>query len=356
MNMKGVCGTTATMSMKFPELSQEERIRLLAPRPGKVRAVIDSDTYNEVDDQFAIAYALRSPERLDVRAVYAAPFTSMAGVGMIPEATGPAIGMELSYKEIYHVMELMGEDPTGRVFRGSTEYLKSAEEPVESEAARDLVKKAMESDEPLYVLAIGAITNVASAILMEPEIIKKIVVVWLGGQPYLYPYAIEFNLSQDIYASQLMFDSGVALVHVPCMSVASHLTTTPMELRHYLSGSKIGSYLTEIVSGQCVDRELPPGAADFMRESYLKGVDDYSNEVLGQFSGPRKMAWSRTIWDISVVAYMVNPGWVPSKLIPSPRLMPDFSWVREEGRHLIRHCNYISRNPVFGDLFHKLGK
>ncbi len=36
-------------------------------------------------------------------------------------------------------------------------------------------------DSLLYVATIGAITNVASAILMEPEIITRIVVVWLGG-------------------------------------------------------------------------------------------------------------------------------------------------------------------------------
>ena len=66
--------------------------------------------------------------------------------------------------------------------------LAGPDQPQESDAVRDLVDKAMApQDDPLYVVAIGAITNVASAILLEPEIIKHIVVVWLGGTPaYLF--------------------------------------------------------------------------------------------------------------------------------------------------------------------------
>lgn len=63
--------------MKYPVLTEEERReRLIPPIERKVHAVIDSDTYNEVDDQFAISYALLSPDRIDVEAVYAAPFSS----------------------------------------------------------------------------------------------------------------------------------------------------------------------------------------------------------------------------------------------------------------------------------------
>ena len=36
---------------------------------------------------------------------------------------------------------------------------------------------------PLYVVAIGAVTNVISAILMAPEIMERIVVIWLGAHP-----------------------------------------------------------------------------------------------------------------------------------------------------------------------------
>jgi hypothetical protein len=61
--------------MTFPKLTKEEMVTRLAPPSGKVRMVLDTDTYNEVDDQFALSYALMSPEKLDVEAVYAAPFS-----------------------------------------------------------------------------------------------------------------------------------------------------------------------------------------------------------------------------------------------------------------------------------------
>ena len=99
-----------------------------------------------------------------------------------------------------------------------------------------IIKLAHESSEPLYVTAIGAITNVASAILLDPEIVSKIVVVWLGGHPVYWKTAREFNLMQDIPAAQIVFDSGVPLVHIPCKNVAEHLRSTVWEMEKYVKG------------------------------------------------------------------------------------------------------------------------
>jgi inosine-uridine nucleoside N-ribohydrolase len=137
---------------------------------GKLRVVIDTDAYNEVDDQFAIAWALRSPERLDVEAVYAAPYCSASlyqGKTLSDEqkrlahyAASPAEGMEQSYHEVIKLFGLLKIDSTGKVFRGSASYIGKDGKAVESEAARDLVKRAMDARGPLYVLALGAITSV----------------------------------------------------------------------------------------------------------------------------------------------------------------------------------------------------
>ena len=50
----------------FPLVAEETRVRLLQPPKGKVKAVLDTDTFNEIDDQFAVVYALLSPEKIDV--------------------------------------------------------------------------------------------------------------------------------------------------------------------------------------------------------------------------------------------------------------------------------------------------
>ena len=60
---------------KFPYISDEHRKELLAPQPGQVRVVVDTDAANEVDDQFAITWGLLSPDRLDIEAIVAAPFS-----------------------------------------------------------------------------------------------------------------------------------------------------------------------------------------------------------------------------------------------------------------------------------------
>ena len=149
-------------------------IKMLEPPTGKVDMVLDTDAYNEIDDQFAISYALRSTDRTDVKAIYAAPFWN-------GKSTGPLDGMEKSYDEILKIVKLAGrENITPNVFKGSGEYLKDEKTPVDSPAMRDLIDRARKytSDNPLYVVAIGAITNVASAIIAAPDIIDKIVIVW----------------------------------------------------------------------------------------------------------------------------------------------------------------------------------
>ena len=301
--------------MTFPTLSESDRLERLQPPAGKLRMVLDTDTYNEVDDQFAVAHALLSPDRLDVRALYAAPFHNR-------RSDGPADGMEKSYQEILRILDRLNVSPDGFVFRGSTGYLEGPDQPRESDAVRDLVEKAIAAtDAPLYVVPIGAITNIASAILLEPEIIRNIVVVWLGGTPAYWPSAREFNLQQDLHASRLIFDCGVPFVHIPCRPVTSHLHTTVPELEACLQGkSKVGDYLVETVKGYHEDH----------------------------------YAWSKVIWDISTIAYLLNPGWVPTQLEHSPILTDQFTWSHHLGRHFIRVATSVNRDAIFRDVFDKL--
>ena len=348
--------------MKFPEISLEERLARLAPKKdGILQVVIDSDTYNEVDDQFAISYALMSPERLNVQAVYAAPFSSTFFVERLkssdealPMTADVGEGMRQSLEESRRLHRLLGIDPEGRTFAGSTEYMKHKGVPVDSEAARDLVRRAMASEETLYVLAIGEITNIASAILMEPEIIKKIVIVWLAGQPVDWPQALEFNLGQDVIASQTILDCGVPLVLVPCMSVASNLTTTGPELEHYIKGkSAVGTFLADTVISQ-LNQKMGNVWLNLINLTYNKGLHDYGDDSP---CTDTMLAPSRIIWDISTVAYAVNHNWCPSTIVPTPVLRDDITWAPvDPARHPMRVVNFVYRDAVFGDMFAKLQK
>ena len=302
--------------MIFPIINDGQRLGKLNPPNKKVRIVLDTDTFNEIDDQFAIVYALKSSEKIQVEAIYAAPFWNK-------RSSGPADGMEKSYEEIIRLLSLLNISSDGFVYKGSEGFLQSLERPYKSEAALDLVNRALKTSEtdPLYVVSIGAITNVASAILIESEIIKKIVIVWLGGHPFYWQDTKEFNLQQDILSSRLILDCGVPLVRIPCLGVASHLLTTVPELEVYLKGNgKIADYLFQIFY-------------------------DYSSD---------HFAWAKEIWDISTIAWIVNPEWVPSVIIHSPVLTDNLTWSIDNSRHFIRDATFIYRNPIFKDLFNKL--
>lgn len=300
--------------MNFPKLSKQFLLERLELPEGKLNMVLDTDTFNEIDDQFALVYALKSKDRLNVEAVYAAPFSN-------DRADTPGEGMIKSYEEILRVLSKINVNPEGLVYKGSSRYLESVETPWVSEAALDLVKRAMSSKEPLYVVAIAAITNIASAILLEPKIIEKIVVVWLGGHSLYWNHTDEFNLMQDITASRVIFDSGVPVIQIPCMSVASHLTTSVPELECYLDGkSPVGTYLTSIFR-------------------------DYQTQY-------KKL--SKEIWDISAVAYLLNPKWVPANLVHSPILTDHLTWSVDTSRHFMKSAVAIDRNAIFKDLYKKI--
>mgnify|MGYP006289880653 CR=1 FL=1 len=278
--------------------------------------VLDTDTFNEIDDQFALTWMMLRQDRLQTEAIYAAPFHNAL-------SEGPEDGMEKSYDEILRLLQRLGHDPDGFVFRGSRGYIDAPDAPRESDAAKDLIEKALATPdgETLYVVAIGAITNVSSAILMEPKILEKITVVWLGGQPHTHHTAREFNLKQDLHASRTIFDCGVPLVQIPCHGAASHLLTTLPEVNACIRGKgPIGDYLAGIF--EAVTRDKP--------------------------------AASRVIWDMSGIAWLLDAGWVPTHLVHSPILTDHFTWSRDPGRHWVRQAWFVRRDPIFADLFARL--
>ncbi len=312
-----VCSWSAN-AQNFPKIDEATRIKKLTPPSGKIKIVLDTDTYNEVDDQFALAYALLSPEKIDLLAVYAAPFHNN-------RSESAANGMEKSYEEILRLLKFMNKPAKDFAFRGASRYLEDVTRPVKSDAVSDLIKKALASsaDDPLYVVPIGCITNIASAMLIEPKIIENIVVVWLGGNSLYWPNQWEFNLQQDVLAAQVVFNSGVPFVTLPCQNVVTHLNTTLHELKYYLDGKN--------------------------------ALSDYLYNTVSEYSDGQK-AWSKVIWDVSAIAWLVNPAWVSTDLVHSPILTDQKTFSVDHSRHFIRMATSLNRDAIFRDLFEKLAK
>ncbi len=278
------------------------------------RVVLDTDTYNEVDDQFALAHLLLSSEEIEIEAVYAAPFFNN-------RSSSPADGMEKSYDEIARVIELVGGSQPP-IFRGSTSYLPGPHVAVESAAATDLIERAMalRDGERLYVAGIAAATNLASALLLQPGIADRITLVWLGGHAPQWVDTREFNLQQDLNAARVLLDSLVPLILIPCCPVASHLIVTVPELeKHLAPHSKLGAYLTDIVRNY----------------------------------GDNSPGWSKVIWDISASAWLVNPELISTQREPSPLLQDNLTWGERTGRRQIQIAHGMNRDAIFADFFKK---
>ena len=218
-------------------------------------------------------------------------------------------------------MRLVDPDAAVPYYKGSERFLDDKKVPVESEAADNIINTVMGTDERVYIVAIGAITNVASAIIKCPEIAERAVVIWLGGHALTYKDTREFNLYQDVMSAQVVFDSGIPLIQIPCAGMCTEFVTTIPELEYYLRGkNELCDYLVDIV------------------RSYTK----------------KPYGWSKVVWDVTAVAVLVCPEAFRYSIIPRPYVTLEGRYAFNTEREQYIYVNKLSRDPVYADLFIKL--
>ena len=304
----------------------EQYLKNLSTPKGKIDVVLDTDAYNEIDDQFAIAYMLRSQDKLNIKGFCAAPFS-----GNNRCESDPEYGMVKSYEELKKIVKLAGNDEfLDKIYRGSTRYLPDENTPVESEAARFMAELAKDysPEKPLYIVAIGAITNVASAILMNPAMKENTVIVWLGGHALHFVDNNEFNLRQDVAAARIIFGCGVPFVQLPCCGVVDRFATSRYELEYWLKGKN----------------EL----CDYLVENTIEEAESYA----------AGKPWTRVIWDVTAVAWLLNDdGRLMSDVLKhSPIPEYDNRYSYDDRRHFYTYVYAVNRDRLFAELFNKLTK
>ena len=317
------------------------REQLLTPPTGPVEIVLDTDVTNEVDDQFAIAWALLRPDRLRLRALHACPYSLgphlLRDPGYLTDAeraqlrdvdaraagmpvVGAAEAVERAAHECRELLRLSGRTDVP-VVDGSRSFLVDEQTPVSSDSVDSLVALAHEDREgPLYVLAIGCATNVASALLADPSITERVVVVWTSAYPSFWPRQnSSFNLAQDIPAARVLLDSGVPHVYLPGYYVGEQLRTSAAELDAHVRGrGPLGDHLARV----CAESSwfTRPGA-------------------------------SKVVWDLVNVAWALNPSWLPSELVPTPVLDDELFWRQRPDRHVMREAHSVQRDAIWLDLY-----
>lgn len=289
--------------------------------PGKKNFILDTDTFNEIDDQFAVAYGMLS-ENIHFLALTAAPFRN-------DRAATPAEGMEKSYQEMVKIRDFV--DPEGKMnipcYRGSENYMPNIITPIHSEAAENIVRIVKETDGIVYVAAIGCFTNVASALMLDPSIMDKMVVILVGANPFDYVDCNEFNLAQDRPSARVIFECGVPVIVLPAMGGTEKITTTNAELTYYLRGKagKLGDYLCEIMN----------------KEEHVSEEEDGAC-----------CTKLRIIWDIASVALLrKGSAFTDLRIVPAKTITADGIWLdNNSGREMIMGENF-KRNEIMSDFY-----
>lgn len=179
--------------------SRERRVPEIPPAGERIRLLVDTDAGCEIDDQYAVALALLMPERFAIEGFVAAQWGS-------PDT------IDKTAAEVRTVMEKAGCADEYPVLRGAPP-IQWYDFPEKAEGVDFIIERAMSGSGggPLYVVSLGAATNIASAYMTEPAIAEHIVSVWhMRSQwPLRSPNP---NVWMDVKAARHMFSSDLPLV------------------------------------------------------------------------------------------------------------------------------------------------
>lgn len=195
----------------------------------KIRVIICSDAKNEADDQYAIVHALLT-KKFDIKGIVAVHFRESKS-------------NQLSYDEIVCLAKLTKTYGNYPIVLGADKKLTNTSKYEYSAGAKLIVNEALKDDKrPLYVLHIGALTDMAIALLKHPEISQRLTSIWVGGGRYPKG-SHECNLNNDMLAAQIVFASSMCLWQIPSQTYKTTIVSiAELECRVKPMG-KLGSYL-----------------------------------------------------------------------------------------------------------------
>ncbi|MCI8443070.1 MAG: nucleoside hydrolase [Provencibacterium sp.] len=296
------------------------------PEKRKVRYIIHSDCKNEADDQYTVVHALMM-DRFDVRGIIAGHFDGGGGERFPGHRTADA-----SKEEIERLLALLGLTGKYLVLLGASQALADERTPIVSAGAQFIIEEAMRDDpRPLFIGMQGAITDLACAILLRPEICSRMTCIWIGGGDYPQG-GPEFNLSQDIHAANIVFRSAMPLWQVPRGTYKQFaVSLAELQLKVRPCG-EIGRYLFE-------------------------QLEQFNREVPGSDAWPQGESW--TLGDEGCICALLEEiqRTAGYRLLPAPRVdrkTMAYLPAQEEGIRPIRVYQQMDVRLDLEDLFAKL--
>lgn len=238
------------------------------PADSRPRVILDADTANEIDDPYALVRALIEPS-WNVIALNAAHWqTSHWATEHSMEDSHRLNQVLLGY------LKLSDRIPTRR--GGPARMYDWGDLAQHSAAAYGLIQDAHATPEgeKLKVVVLGALTNVASALTIDPSIASKISVYWLGSSIDYETGLIttlDFNAMMDPRAVHVVFHAPVEL-HVLPKQVSILMDFEYDELERRFRGEH--------------------GLADYLVDRWYDHVDG--------------LRYRRHIWDLALVGAMLH--------------------------------------------------
>jgi purine nucleosidase len=279
----------------------------------KARVIVNTDAKNEADDQYAIVHAILT-QSFELHGIIPAHFGTRRTTESMAE----------SRADVDKLLDLMGLTGAITVADGAPSALPDVHTPVRSPGADLIIAECLRDDpRPLYVAFYGPLTDMATALLLEPAIAdRNVVVVWIGGGPWPAG-GVEFNLSNDINAANVVFCSQLQVWQIP----------SP------------------------VYRLMPVSYAELRTKVYPHGP-------LGRYLVDQLVEWNsrwvpepieyRSLGDSPAVGVIMYPDCGRWELRPAPEFGDDMSY-RHTGRNRpIRVYESVDARFILEDFFAKL--
>lgn len=208
------------------------------------RIIFDTDIGTDIDDAYALAFILASPElelvgvtiannRTDQRALLALKMLHETGNDDIPVAVGRMT------------------DTGGTVNQAPWAEGYGLTRPVRQTAAEFIVEQVNAAPGEITLVPVGPFTNVADALALDPELPGKLAeIVLMGGcvgwpegaTPEIRP---EYNIVTDVPASQAMLSCGAPMMMIPLDATMR----VRLDEEHREQLAACGTPLTEAVCG-----------------------------------------------------------------------------------------------------------
>lgn len=197
------------------------------------RVLMVNDIAGDIDGLFSTVHALMATS-IDLRGI-------VATKAALPSETAQEAAALA--REILGLMRLTGKVP---VHEGALARISEAGTPVPSAGTQAIIAEAMRTDTklPLFITVGGGLTEVASALMIEPQIAGKFTLVWIGGGPPDGSAPLEYNFNIDALAAMHLFNhSEVPIWQVPS-DVYAQCLVSASELQAFVAPcGEIGAWL-----------------------------------------------------------------------------------------------------------------